>query len=160
MAWFRKESTRGKPVTLAINGRGVAGSDFGLALLAESDFASDLVSSGLEWFWTSHDPNRRSGYEPETRLVTRLCQESKRAFLDDLPDYGNPEGRDIAMFGIRPDSQNVVQSPADLKNALHTFIAAGAGPFRQFILEKTTATSSGTWQGLVPNQFASRLAPG
>jgi len=30
------------------------------------------------------------------------------------------------MFGIRPDSQNVVQSPADLKNALHTFIAAGA----------------------------------
>jgi|SRR5882724_4853661 len=101
MAWFRKESTRGKPVTLAINGRGVAGSDFGLALLAESDFASDLVSSGLEWFWTSHDPNRRSGYEPETRLVTRLCQESKRAFLDDLPDYGNPEGRDIAMFGIR-----------------------------------------------------------
>ena len=62
------------------------------------------------------------------RPLTRLCEKNKQAFRDDFRDYGNAEGRDIAMLGLQPDSRGLVKSEAHLKKALHRFATEGARP--------------------------------
>jgi hypothetical protein len=128
MSWFRKEPSRPKPVTAARNDRGVVCFDLGLALLPERDFAGMLVSCGIEWHWTSIDNKQNQpANSPGTRPLTRLCDDSNQLFLDDLRD-SNAEERDIAMVGIQPDSQELVQLEPGLTEALREFAAEGTGP--------------------------------
>jgi hypothetical protein len=123
MRLFGKEPDRPKPITAALSQRGVVGFDLGFSTPSEIEFASILVSSGLEWFWVS------TGF-PEERSLTQLRNETKHVLVEDLLDNGNAEGREITMFGLEPDCRALVQTPLELTNALHGFALSGTGPIR------------------------------
>jgi hypothetical protein len=96
-----------------------------------------FILSNLEWFWVRSDPNRIGPPGlPQMRPLTRLCEKNKQAFRDDFRDYGNAEGRDIAMLGLQPDSRGLVKPEANLKKALHRFATEGAGPVQAVFVAK------------------------
>ena len=113
--------------------RGAACFDFGLRPPTLSP--SELISSGLVWFWTSSRSG--TGWEkspvqglPETRSLTRLSEQNAQAFVDDFRDNCGSEGRDIVVMGIDAVSERIVHIEAELRNALYKFAREGLGPIQ------------------------------
>jgi hypothetical protein len=133
MGLFRRTSSKTDSVTGSLNSHGLACFELKLWRLRDEEFASALVSSALEWFWTSDKSavglkKSPATDPPETRPLTHLCQENLKAFFDDLHDYRGGEGPQISMIALQPGCRGIVESSGDLAKAIHSFATGGGGP--------------------------------
>ncbi len=104
--------------------------------------ASELIASGMDWYWTSEQTSPVSERSlvhdlPPIRPLTQLSASNQGELVRDFGERNvNGYCRHIVLIGVDSDSENIVHEGSRLREALRIFDTEETGPIRMLIFQE------------------------
>jgi hypothetical protein len=127
---------------------------------------SELIASGMDWFWTSEQTSPVSEHSlvrdlPPIRPLTQLSESNQGELVRDFGERNvDGYGRHIVLIGVDSGSDNMVREGSRFREALRTFDTEETGPIRMIILQENDGNENEVYVPHAPTASVAALIRG